>query len=98
MFSSSARTATSRPVFALVDPALRNKMQLLRVDFSTFDRDTPGRGRLSRAVFRRLFLDRILPESYERIISVDSDMLIRRAGLGRLARNRSWRSADRGRL
>jgi lipopolysaccharide biosynthesis glycosyltransferase len=73
------------PGFALVDPALRSRIRLICVDFSRFDRATPGRGRLSRAVFRRLFLDRILPESYERIVSVDSDMLIRRAGLGRLA-------------
>jgi lipopolysaccharide biosynthesis glycosyltransferase len=73
------------PGFALLDPALRNKIKLLCVDFSAFDRGTPGRGHFSRAVFRRLFLDRILPESYERIISVDSDMLIQRPGLGRLA-------------
>ena len=36
-------------------------------------------------MFRRLFLDRILPAPYERIVSIDSDMLIRHAGLGRLA-------------
>ena len=73
------------PGFALLDPALRARIQLLCVDFSAFDRDTPGRGRFSRAVFRRLFLDRVLPERYERIVSIDSDMLIRRPGLGRLA-------------
>jgi lipopolysaccharide biosynthesis glycosyltransferase len=73
------------PGFALLDPALRNRINLLCVDFSKFDGDAPGRGRLSRAVFRRLFLDRILPARYERIVSVDSDMLIRRPGLGRLA-------------
>ncbi|HEY4923157.1 MAG TPA: glycosyltransferase [Roseiarcus sp.] len=73
------------PGFAALDPILRNKIRLLCVDFSTFDRGAPGRGRLSRAVFRRLFLDRILPESYERIVSIDSDMLIQRAGLRRLA-------------
>jgi lipopolysaccharide biosynthesis glycosyltransferase len=70
--------------FALLDHGLREKIQLLCVDFSPFDRDATGRGRLSRAVFRRLFLDRILPASYQRIISIDSDMLIRHAGLGRL--------------
>ncbi|WP_158814168.1 glycosyltransferase [Methylocapsa sp. S129] len=73
------------PGFAQLDPALRARINLLCVDFSSFDRDTPGRGRFSRAVFRRLFLDRVLPESYARIVSVDSDMLIRRPGLGRLA-------------
>ena len=69
------------PGFAALDPILRNKIRLLCVDFSTFDRGAPGRGRLSRAVFRRLFLDRILPESYERIVSIDSDMLIQRAAV-----------------
>ena len=43
-----------------------------------------GRGRFSRAVFRRLFLDQILPAHFERIVSVDSDMLIVRDGLKRL--------------
>jgi lipopolysaccharide biosynthesis glycosyltransferase len=71
--------------FERIDPALRARINLLCVDFSSFDRATPGRGRLSRAVFRRLFLDRILPDGYERIVSIDSDMLIRRPGLGRLA-------------
>jgi lipopolysaccharide biosynthesis glycosyltransferase len=36
-------------------------------------------------VFRRLFLDRLLPESYSRYVSIDSDMLIVRPGLARLA-------------
>jgi lipopolysaccharide biosynthesis glycosyltransferase len=73
------------PGYTLLDPALRERIGLLCVDFSPYDRATAGRGRLSRAVFRRLFLDRILPERYERIVSIDSDMLIRRPGLGRLA-------------
>jgi lipopolysaccharide biosynthesis glycosyltransferase len=73
------------PGFAQVDPALRDRINVLRVDFSRFDRGAAGRGRLSRAVFRRLFLDRILPAPYERIVAIDSDMLVRRPGLGRLA-------------
>jgi lipopolysaccharide biosynthesis glycosyltransferase len=73
------------PGFVQMDPALRDRMNVLRVDFSRFDRGAAGRGRLSRAVFRRLFLDRILPTSYERIVAIDSDMLVRRPGLGRLA-------------
>jgi lipopolysaccharide biosynthesis glycosyltransferase len=73
------------PGFERLEPRLRASINLLRVDFRPLDRATPGRGRLSRAVFRRLFLDRVLPERYERIVSVDSDMLIRRPGLGRLA-------------
>ena len=43
-----------------------------------------ARGRFSRAVFRRLFLDDILPARFERIVTVDSDMLIVRPGLKRL--------------
>jgi lipopolysaccharide biosynthesis glycosyltransferase len=73
------------PGFERLDPALRAKINLLCVDFAPFDRAAPGRGRLSRAVFRRLFLDRVLPDRYQRIVSVDSDMLIRGPGLGRLA-------------
>lgn len=73
------------PGFERLDPALRARINLLCLNFAPFDRAAPGRGRLSRAVFRRLFLDRVLPGSYQRIVSVDSDMLIRRPGLGRLA-------------
>jgi lipopolysaccharide biosynthesis glycosyltransferase len=73
------------PGFDRLDPALSARINLLCVDFAPFHRATPGRGRFSRAVFRRLFLDRVLPDRYERIISVDSDVLIRRPGLGRLA-------------
>lgn len=73
------------PGFERLDPILRARINLLCVDFAPFDRAAQGRGRLSRAVFRRLFLDRVLPACYERIVSVDSDMLIRRPGLGRLA-------------
>lgn len=73
------------PGFERLDAGLRARINLLRVDFARFDRAAAGRGRLSRAVYRRLFLDRVLPDAYERIVSVDSDMLIRRPGLGRLA-------------
>jgi lipopolysaccharide biosynthesis glycosyltransferase len=56
----------------------------MTLDFGRFDADLAGRGRFSRAVFRRLFLDQILPAHFERIVSVDSDMLIVREGLKRL--------------
>ena len=56
----------------------------MTLDFSRFDMSLAGRGRFSRAVFRRLFLDEILPAHFERIVSVDSDMLIVRPGLKRL--------------
>jgi lipopolysaccharide biosynthesis glycosyltransferase len=73
------------PGFDRLEASLRARINLLCVDFAQFDRATPGRGRLSRAVFRRLFLDRVLPDRYERLVSIDSDMLVRRPGLGRLA-------------
>jgi len=73
------------PEFAALDPALRARIHLLVADFSQLHRGANAPGRFSRAVFRRLFLDRVLPEKYERVLSVDSDMLIVRPGLGALA-------------
>jgi lipopolysaccharide biosynthesis glycosyltransferase len=64
---------------------LRERITLLTRDFSRFDRGLRAEGRFSRAVFRRLFLDRVLPAQYERIVSIDSDIWIARPGLGRLA-------------
>ncbi|HEY1781556.1 MAG TPA: glycosyltransferase [Roseiarcus sp.] len=63
---------------------LRERITLMTLDFSRFDASLAGKGRFSRAVFRRLFLDEILPARFERIVSVDSDMLIVRDGLSRL--------------
>ena len=72
------------PGFDALDPALRDRITLKIVDFSRFERGLAGRGRFSRAVFRRLFLDRVAPPSYSRIIAMDSDMLAARPGLARL--------------
>jgi lipopolysaccharide biosynthesis glycosyltransferase len=57
---------------------------LLTLDFRRLDSSLAPKGRFSRAVFRRLFLDDVLPAHVERIITVDSDMLIVRPGLRRL--------------
>jgi lipopolysaccharide biosynthesis glycosyltransferase len=73
------------PGFDRLDPGLRARINLLTVDFSRYDEGLEGKGRFSKAVFRRLFLDRILPEAYPRLISIDADMLIARPGLSRLA-------------
>src|SRR5579862_1157909 len=73
------------PGFERLAPALRARIDLKVVDFARFDGDLKGYGRFSRAVFRRLFLDRILPETYQRIVSLDSDVWVARPGLGRLA-------------
>jgi lipopolysaccharide biosynthesis glycosyltransferase len=72
------------PGFERLAAPLRARIRLKTLDFRKFDRGLDTRGRLSRAVFRRLFLDRILPDAYERIVSLDSDMWITRPGLGRL--------------
>ena len=73
------------PDFDLVDPMLRARLNLLICDFSRFDSGLSERGRFTRAVFRRLFLDRVLPETYARYIAMDADMLVVRPGLSRLA-------------
>jgi lipopolysaccharide biosynthesis glycosyltransferase len=73
------------PGFARLPGPLRDRIKLLTLDFARLDASLSGRGRVSRAVFRRLSLDDILPRQIERIVTVDSDMLIIRPGLSRLA-------------
>jgi lipopolysaccharide biosynthesis glycosyltransferase len=72
------------PGFDRLPAPLRERINLMTLDFSRFGAGLAGRGRFSRAVFRRLFLDDILPAHFERIVTVDSDMLIARPGLERL--------------
>jgi lipopolysaccharide biosynthesis glycosyltransferase len=72
------------PGFDRLPAPLRERIELMTLDFSRFDAGLAGRGRFSPAVFRRLFLDQILPARFGRIVSVDSDMLIVRDGLKRL--------------
>ena len=72
------------PGFDKLPAPLRERIELMTLDFSRFDAKLAGKGRFSRAVFRRLFLDDILPAHFERIVTVDSDMLIVRPGLKRL--------------
>ena len=73
-----------KPGFDRLPARLRERITLMTLDFSRFDASLAGRGRFSRAVFRRLFVDEILPARFERIVTVDSDMLIVRDGLRRL--------------
>jgi len=70
--------------FDALPAPLRQRITLMTLDFKRFDLNLAGKGRFSRAVFRRLFLDDILPAHFERIVTVDSDMLIVRPGLERL--------------
>ena len=73
------------PGFERLDPELRGRINLLTLDFTRYAEGLAGKGRFSRAVFRRLFLDQILPECYPRLIAMDADMRVARPGLGRLA-------------
>jgi len=73
------------PGFDDLDPALKRRIRLKTLDFAELDKGLAPRGRFSRAVFRRLFLDRLLPETYARFVAIDADMLIVRPGLSRLA-------------
>jgi lipopolysaccharide biosynthesis glycosyltransferase len=72
------------PGFAALPPALKSRIRLLTLEFAKLDAGLAPKGRFSRAVFRRLFLDRLLPETYERYVAIDSDMLVARPGLARL--------------
>jgi len=67
-----------------LEPAVRDRINLITFDFARLGERLKPRGRLSRAVFRRLFLDRVLPAEYERFVTIDSDMLIVRPGMTRL--------------
>jgi lipopolysaccharide biosynthesis glycosyltransferase len=91
-----AEPDATRDIFLICEPAdvapgfdklpspLRDRIELIRLDFSRFDASLAGKGRFSRAVFRRLFLDEIVPSQFERIVTIDSDMLIVGPGLQRL--------------
>ena len=80
--------ADVEPGFDDLDPALKRLIRLEIRDFGAFDAGLAPKGRFSRAVFRRLFLDRLLPETYARYVAIDADMLIARVrGLARLATN-----------
>jgi lipopolysaccharide biosynthesis glycosyltransferase len=72
------------PGFDRLAQPLRDRIELLAIDFARYDANLKASRRFSRAVFRRLFLDEILPARFERIVSIDSDMLIVRPGLKRL--------------
>ena len=72
------------PGFDKLAPPLRDRIELTAIDFARFDKNLKASGRFSRAVFRRLFLDELMPARFERIVSIDSDMLVVRPGLKRL--------------
>lgn len=71
--------------FEDLDPTLRGRITLLPVDWARHVADLPTRGHFTSAVNRRLALHRVLPERYERFVSMDADMQVVRPGLARLA-------------
>jgi lipopolysaccharide biosynthesis glycosyltransferase len=77
--------ADVEPGFADLAPSLRDRIRLETLDFAGLDAGLAPKGRFSRAVFRRLFLDRLLPERYQRYVAIDADMLIVQPGMARLA-------------
>jgi lipopolysaccharide biosynthesis glycosyltransferase len=74
------------PRFEEIDGGLRTKLNLLVTSFAVVTRDLPSNDNGKHAITRRLFLDRVLPARYDRIMSVDSDMMIVNEGLAPLTR------------
>ncbi|MDQ0396037.1 glycosyltransferase family 8 protein [Labrys monachus] len=69
---------------AALDARAGSRATLITADVDAVATDAPTTG-FSRAVYRRLFLDRILPERITRIISLDADIEVIRPGLSALA-------------
>lgn len=72
------------PRYDLLDEPLKSRLRLLVTSFHEVTRDLPTNANGEHAITRRLFLDRVLPTQYDRIIPVDSDMLIVNEGLAPL--------------
>ncbi|MGE0238043.1 MAG: glycosyltransferase family 8 protein [Parvibaculaceae bacterium] len=68
-----------------VDAAVKARIELVVTSFADVTRDLPSNTNGEHAITRRLFLDRVLPARYDRIIPVDSDMMIVNEGLAPLA-------------
>ncbi|RFB80983.1 glycosyltransferase family 8 protein [Methylovirgula sp. 4M-Z18] len=62
---------------------LRDGINLISVDLDDMSRGAPTDG-FSPAVYRRLFLDRVLPAAITRIVSLDADILVGAGGLAAL--------------
>lgn len=72
------------PRFELIDEPLRRGLELIVTSFADVTRTLAADSNGEHAIARRLFLDRVLPAEYDRIIPVDSDMMIVNEGLGPL--------------
>ena len=67
-----------------LDEAVTSRLRLLVASFADGTRNIRSNSNGEHAISRRLFLDRVLPAHYDRIIPVDSDMLIVNEGLAPL--------------
>ncbi len=72
------------PRFEDLDEGLRSRLRLIVTSFDDVTRNLPTNRNGEHAITRRLFLDRVLPAHYDRIIPVDSDMMIVNEGLAPL--------------
>lgn len=72
------------PRFDEVDEAVRRRLKLIVTSFADVTRSLGSDTNGEHAITRRLFLDRVLPARYDRIIPVDSDMMIVNEGLAPL--------------
>jgi len=72
------------PRFEDLDEDLRKRLRLIVTSFDDVTRNLRTNNNGEHAITRRLFLDRVLPAHYDRIIPVDSDMMIVNEGLAPL--------------
>ncbi|WP_162918715.1 glycosyltransferase family 8 protein [Taklimakanibacter deserti] len=72
------------PRFEEIDETIRKRLKLAVTSFDDVTRKLPSNNNGEHAITRRLFLDRVLPAQYDRIIPVDSDMMIVNEGLAPL--------------
>jgi lipopolysaccharide biosynthesis glycosyltransferase len=72
------------PRYDELDEAVRRRLNLIVASFDDITRDLPSNDHGEHAITRRLFLDRVLPAHFDRIIPVDSDMMIVNEGLAPL--------------
>lgn len=69
------------PRFDELDEPVKSRLKLIVTSFDDVTRNLPSNNNGEHAITRRLFLDRVLPAQYDRIMPVDSDMMIVNEGL-----------------
>jgi len=72
------------PDYDRLDENLRARIKLVTASFAPLVDHAPATPNGSRAIYRRLVLDQILPGKYRRFIAIDSDIAVMREGLAPL--------------